>query len=341
MSEIKDYETFQLGDVVLQKGITLRNAILAFKTFGTLNKEKSNVILYPTWYSGFHSDNEWLIGKDMALDPEKYFIIVVSALGNGLSSSPSNTSEPFDKSRFPNVTLFDNVTLQHRLITEHFGIQKIKLVVGWSMGAQQTYQWGSLYPDMVERIAPFCGSAKTAPHNFVFLEGVKAVLTADDAWNNGWYDARPTKGLRGVGRVYAGWGLSQPFYKQELWRQLGFHSLEDFLVGFWERFFLLRDANNLLAMLWTWQNADISANSIFNGDLVAALKAIKAKTLIMPGELDLYFPPADNEWEAQHVANVEYVVIPGVWGHFAGGGLNPVDTKFIDDKLKELLAWNP
>ena len=84
------------------------------------------------------------------------------------------------------------------------------------MGAQQTNQWGCLYPDMVERIAPFCGSAKTAPHNFAFPEGVKAALTNDVAWNNGWYDTPPTKGLRGVGRVYAGWGLSQPFYMQEL-----------------------------------------------------------------------------------------------------------------------------
>ena len=143
----------------------------------------------------------------MALDPANYFIIVLSAFGNGQSSSPSNNPEPYNKSRFPNITLYDNVTSQHRLVTELFGISKIKLVVGWSMGAQQTYQWASLYPEMCENIAPFCGSAKTAPHNFVFLEGVKAALTADDAWKNGWYEegSRPTKGLRGVGRVYAGW----------------------------------------------------------------------------------------------------------------------------------------
>jgi homoserine O-acetyltransferase len=165
-----------------------------------------------------------------ALDPRNYFIIVPNMLGNGLSSSPSNTPAPYDMARFPNVTLYDNVTLRHRLVTEKFGIGKIKLVVGWSMGAQQTNQWGCLYPDMVERIAPFCGSAKTAPHNFVFPEGVKAALTNDVAWNNGWYDTPPTKGLRGVGRVYAGWGLSQPFYMQELWRAMGYSSLEDFFI---------------------------------------------------------------------------------------------------------------
>lgn len=198
-----DYEIFDLGNVTLSRGATLRDAKLAYKTFGKLNADKSNVIVYPTWYSGQHYDNEWLIGEGMALDPATYFIIVPNMLGNGLSSSPSNTPQPYDRARFPHVTLYDNVTLQHRLVTEKFGISKVKLAVGWSMGAQQAYQWGALYPDMVERIAPFCGSAKTAPHNFVFLEGVKAALTCDAAWHNGWYEKPPTKGLRAVGGASA------------------------------------------------------------------------------------------------------------------------------------------
>ncbi|SEF23227.1 alpha/beta fold hydrolase [Variovorax sp. NFACC27] len=333
-----DYEIFELGDVVLQRGATLRGAKLAYKTYGTLNADRSNVIVYPTWYSGQHYDNEWLIGPGMALDPAKYFIIVPNMLGNGLSSSPSNTPQPYDLSRFPNVTLYDNVTLQHRLVTQKFGIERIALVVGWSMGAQQTNQWGCLYPDMVRRIAPFCGSAKTAPHNIVFLEGVKAALTADAAWNGGWYTTPPTRGLRAVGRVYAGWGLSQPFYMQQLWHELGFSSLEDFLVGYWEGFFLKKDANNLLAMLWSWQHGDISDNPVFKGDFKRALGAIKARAIVMPAERDLYFPAADNEWEVSHMPNAECRPIPGVWGHFAGGGSSPADTRFIDDALKELLA---
>ncbi len=333
-----DYEVFSAGDVKLQRGATLRDCKLAYKTFGKLNAAKDNVIVYPTWYSGQHYDNEWLIGKGMALDPEKYFIIIPNMLGNGLSSSPSNTPEPYDRARFPNVTLYDNVRLQQRFITEVFGIERIKLVVGWSMGAQQTYQWGCLFPDMVERIAPFCGSARTAPHNFVFLEGVKAALTADAAWANGWYDKPPTKGLRAVGRVYAGWGLSQPFYMQELWRQMGYSSLEDFLVAFWEGFFLPKDANNLLAMLWTWQNGDISANELYGGDFAKALGAIKARAVVMPGEMDLYFPVVDNVREVEQMPNARCVPIPGVWGHFAGGGANAVDTRFIDEQLKQLLA---
>ncbi|MDP9913757.1 homoserine O-acetyltransferase [Variovorax boronicumulans] len=333
-----DHDIFELGDVALQRGATLRGAKLAYKTYGTLNAQKSNAIVYPTWYSGQHYDNEWLIGPGMALDPAKYFIIVPNMLGNGLSSSPSNTPEPYNLARFPHVTLYDNVTLQHRLVTEQFGIEQLALVVGWSMGAQQTNQWGCLYPEMVKRIAPFCGSAKTAPHNIVFLEGVKAALTADAAWNGGWYTTPPTRGLRAVGRVYAGWGLSQPFYMQQLWRELGFSSLEDFLVGYWEGFFLKKDANNLLAMLWSWQHGDISDNPVFQGDFKKALGAIQARAIVMPAERDLYFPVADNEWEVSHMPNAECRPIPGVWGHFAGGGSSPADTRFIDNALQELLA---
>ena len=335
-----DYEIYDLGDVVLQRGATLRDCKLAYKTFGTLSPRKDNVIVYPTWYSGQHYENEWLIGKGMALDPRTCFIIVPNMLGNGLSSSPSNTPEPYNGPRFPQVTACDNVRLQHRLVTEKFGIERIRLVTGWSMGGLQTFHWGALYPDMVERIAPFCGSAKCSRHNFVFLEGVKAALTADDAWNNGWYREKPAKGLRAMARVYAGWGFSQAFYREQLdIEALGYSSLEDFLVAFWEGFFLPKDANNLLAMLWTWQNGDISDNEQYRGDLKRALGAIKAKAYVMPGQTDLYFPPEDSQFEVEHMPNATLIPFASIWGHFAGGpGTSKEDVAFLDVKLKELLA---
>jgi homoserine O-acetyltransferase len=335
-----DYEIFELGDFRLQRGATLRGCKLAFKTFGELNVRKDNAIVYPTWYSGQHYDNEWLVGEGMALDPKKYFIIIPNMLGNGLSSSPSNTPEPYNGPRFPRVTAYDNVRAQHRLVTEKFGIERVPLVTGWSMGALQTFHWGALYPDMVERIAPFCGSAKCSRHNFVFLEGVKAALTADATWKEGWYVEKPALGLRAMARVYAGWGFSQTFYRERLdLERLGYSSLEDFLVAFWEGFFLPKDANNLLTMLWTWQNGDISDNDIYGGDFKAALGAIKAEALVLPGQTDLYFPPEDSQFEVAHMPNAKYIAVPSIWGHFAGGpGTNPDDVKFIDDQLKILLG---
>jgi homoserine O-acetyltransferase len=339
MVDRADYEVFELGDVKLQEGATLRDAELAYKTYGELDADRGNAIVYPTWYSGRHWDNEWLIGEGMALDPSRYFIIVPNMLGNGLSSSPSNTPPPYDRARFPRVTFYDNVEVQHRLVTERFGIERLLLVTGWSMGAGQTYQWAVSHPEMVERACPFCGSSKTSEHNIVFLEGVKAALTTDCAFAGGWYDDAPVAGRRAAARVYAGWGFSQAFYWQRLYREMGYSSLEDFLVGFWEGFFLDdRDPNNLLTMLWTWQNGDIGRTPGFDGDHVAALRSIRARLIALPAEKDLYFPPEDEEYAVQYIPNGELRVIPGVWGHFAGGGVNPEDTRFIDGVLQELLA---
>jgi homoserine O-acetyltransferase len=339
MTSRTDYETFDLGDFTLLGGATLRGAKLAYKTYGTLSDARDNAIVYPTWYSGRFWENEWLIGDGMALDPARYFIIVPNMLGNGLSTSPSNAPPPYDKARFPEVRVQDNIRAQHKLVTEHFGIERLVAVTGWSMGAGQTYQWAVSHPEMVPRILPFCGSARTSPHNIVFLEGVKGALTADAAWNHGWYDTQPTRGLRAMARVYAGWGFSQAFYLEKRYEELGFTSLEDFLVGFWEGFFLDdRDANNLLTMLWTWQHGDIGQTEGFDGSLEKALGAIQARAIVMPAQKDLYFPPEDNEFEVRHMPNAELRVIPGAWGHFAGGGANQVDIDFIDQGLRDLLA---
>ncbi|MCH7843535.1 MAG: alpha/beta fold hydrolase [Chloroflexi bacterium] len=334
-----DYEIFEAGDLELQSGEVLHGAKLAYKTHGRLNANKDNVVVFPTFFGGQHTQNEGMIGDGRALDPNRYFIIVPDMFGNGVSTSPSNAAPPDNRARFPGVSLYDNVTCQHRLVTEVFGIEKIALVTGWSMGAQQTYQWGSLYPEMVERIVPVCGSAKTSRHNFVFLEGVKAAITADSDWAGGSYENPPLRGLRAMGRVYAGWAVSQAFYREEVYLKLGYASLEDYLVEFWEARRTSADANDLLLMIYTWQNADISDNHLYGGDFRKALGAIKARAIVMPGRTDLYFPPEDNEIEVAQMPNAELRPIESIWGHLAGGpGFNPEDSKFVDDALKEILA---
>jgi homoserine O-acetyltransferase len=329
---------FDLGDFALRSGTTLRQAKLAYKTHGRLNADRSNAILYPTPFPAHHGDIEWPIGPDRALDPDKYFIIVLDQLGNGLSSSPSNTAAPYDRARFPIVTIFDDVAAQHRLATELFGLRKVALAVGWSMGAQQVYQWAVSHPDMVERIAPFCGTAKTTPHNAVFLEGVRAALTADGAWMDGEYQTPPVRGLRAFARVYAGWAFSQPFYKEELYRQLGFGSLPEFLTGFWEQRYARRDPNNLLSLLRTWQLNYVAAAPEPGGTLARALGSITAKATVMAAQTDLYFTPADVEAEARLIPGARFRLIPTIWGHMAGAGLNPTDSQFIETEIKALLA---
>lgn len=318
-----------MSDVVhLQRGGTLRNARIVYRTYGTLSPKRDNVILYPTSYGAHHTDIEWLVDVRHCLDPSRYFIVIPNMLTNGLSSSPSNT--PRDGGDFPEVTTYDNVMLQRQMLLELWGIDRLKLVYGWSMGAQQAYHWAALFGAAVERIAVVCGSARTAPHNFVFLEGIRTTLEAART---------PEDGLRAMGRIYAGWALSQTFYRREMWRGLGFKDLEDFLVRSWEANFLRRDMRDLLAQLRTWQAGDISANDLYRGDLQMALAGIKARVLLMPSATDLYFQTEDNRLELPHLKYGKLAEIPSVWGHRAGNPRdNPEDQTFIDRQVEDLLA---
>jgi homoserine O-acetyltransferase len=336
---MSDYRIFDAGDVPLQSGMTCRGARLAYKTWGELDSNGSNAILLATPFGAQHGELEWLVQPGGMFDSSRYFVVIPDMFGNGLSSSPSNAEPPYSGPRWPNFTIYDNVRVQHRLLTEVLGIRRLALACGWSMGGQQAYHWAALYPDMVERLAVICGSARISPHNHVFLEGVKTALTSDPAVLERTPNPAQERALRAVGRIYAGWALSQAFYRQEEWRTLGYSSLEDFLVGYWEGGFLKRNPADLLAHIWTWQHADISANTIYNGDLARALDAIRARALIMPSETDLYFPVEDNRLEVVHMRYASLLPIPSIWGHRAGMPVRHApDRDFLRQALQRLLA---
>ena len=175
----------------LQSGAILKNAQLAYATYGTLNAAADNAVLLPTFYTGTHVRNEALFGPGRAIDPARHFVVSINLFGNGYSSSPSNSTAPQDGPRFPQVTLFDNVACQHRLLTERLGVRRIALVLGWSMAAMQAYQWAAQYPDMVEAILPYCGAARCSPHQLSrFSTAQRRRLQADAAWNDGDYHGR-------------------------------------------------------------------------------------------------------------------------------------------------------
>ncbi|CAN7761872.1 alpha/beta fold hydrolase [Bradyrhizobium sp. LjRoot220] len=332
-----EYQVFEAGDVLLQSAVVFPSMRLAYQTYGSLNARKDNVIVYPTSFSAQHIDTEWLIQPGGILDPERYFIIIPNLFGNGLSSSPSNS----DITPFPAISYHDAVAVQRRLLVEQFGISKIALVYGWSMGGMQAYHWAACHPDMVERAAIVCGSARCSPYNHVFLEGVKAALTADPNFKDGRFVAKPSAGLRAMGRIYAGWAMSHAYYRDEVWREAGFNSLEDYLARSWDEAFARRDANDLLAQIGIWQRGDISRCVAFGGEIDRALVAITAHVLLMPGQTDRYFDVRDNEAEIGRLVNArsaELHPIPSIHGHRAGNPINyPADRAFIRGEISALL----
>ena len=335
---MSDTSQFTIKDFSLQCENVLPEATIIYKTYGELNSDRTNVILYPTSYGANHADIEWLISPDGILDPSQYFIIIPNMFGNGLSSSPSNNQAcGLAESGFW-FTHLDNIRAQKQLL-DSLGIEKLALAYGWSMGAQQAYHWGVLYPECVERIAALCGTARTTDHNKIFLQSLRTALTADPAWDGTKFENIPDRGFKTFARIYASWAASQAYYRQGLYYQFGYKSLEDYLVKGWETNYRQRDPHDLLAMIDTWLHCDVGNNSTYQGDYRQALKSITAQTLVLPSQTDLYFTPEDCKTEADLIINAKYLPIPSIWGHRAGNPYqNPEDRLFIKKAIAQLLT---
>ena len=335
-----DFALHDVGNLLLDSGETLRAAKLAYRTLGTLNADKSNAVLVTTWFSGTGKVmQDVYTGAGHALNPDRYFIIIVDQLGSGVSSSPHNTPAPQEMAKFPKLSIGDDVRAQHRLLTEAFGIERLALVVGGSMGGQQVYEWAVAHPAMVARAAVIAATARISLHQRVFVEALIEAVTSDPAWNGGWYAAGldVRAGMDRMARIVATAGWSAQFYRDERWRSIiGMSSLDDFINGVMKAYFEPMDPNALLCQMHKWQRADVSRHA--GGDLAAALSRITAKTMVMPISHDLFFPPAECEADCALVPGATFRVIQSPEGHMGLNGFEPGYMAQVDRYLTELLA---
>ena len=333
-------QEFVIANFHTESGTVLPQARIVYGTYGHLNAAKDNAVLLPSHYMADFHGYEWLIGADKALDTSKLFLVATELFGNGNSSSPSNTPEPFHGPRFPLTTIRDNVEAVHRLLTEELKIKHCRAIIGFSMGAQQAFQWAVSYPNFADRIVATAGTAKTYPHGVVRLEGQIAALTADAAFQNGDYTAPPKKGLEAFAVVWTAWLYSQEWWRRELWRESAKPdtTFEQVLHEYRTNFIPGADANNLILQMRTWEHHDVGATHGFDGDVEKALKSIKAPFLYMPSETDLYFPIGDARYEASFIPGVSLIPIPSLWGHTAGAASNPADGKFLNENIGKFLS---
>ena len=331
--------TFVIKNFRTESGVVLPEARVVYGTYGHLNVAKDNAILLPSHYMAEMHGYDWLIGPGKALDPTKQFLITSELFGNGRSSSPSNTPEPFHGPRFPVTTIRDNVEAVHHLLTSELGVQHLEAVIGFSMGAQQAFQWAVSHPGFADRIVVTAATAKTYGHGVVRLEGQISALTADPAFNNGDYTAPPARGLSAFGMVWAGWLFSQGWWRKELWRDPAKPdlTLDQVIDGFRKDFIPGADANNLILQMRTWEKHDVGFTPGFNGDTERALKSIRTPLLYMPSETDLYFPVQDAAYEAAFIPGVTLKPIPSLWGHTAGAASNPADGRFLNTAIRDFL----
>jgi homoserine O-acetyltransferase len=338
--EAGERHEFVIANFHTETGVVLPAARIVYGTYGHLNAAHDNVILLPSHYMADYHGYEWLIGAGHALDTSQLFLVATEMLGNGHSSSPSNTPEPFHGPRFPLTTIRDNVEAVHRLLTEELKITHVRAIIGFSMGCQQAFQWAVSYPTFADRIVGTAGTAKTYGHGVVRLEGQIAALTADAAFKDGDYTMPPTKGIEAFSVVWTAWLFSQEWWRKELWREGAKPgtTFDSVLHEFRTNFIPGADANDLILQARAWEHHDVGTTPGFNGDTERALRSIKVPFLYMPSETDLYFPVGDARYEAAFITNVQLVAIPSLWGHTAGAGGSPADEKFLNEKIGQFLV---
>jgi homoserine O-acetyltransferase len=343
---------FRLGDLQLRSGRILAAAHLSYRVLGRLRADRSNLVLLPTAYGAWPEDLSWTVGP--ILDPQRWCVVVVSQLGNGRSSSPSDGDPPLEPGGWP-VDHSDNLRAQIRLLEEVFQVESPALIYGWSMGAQQAYHWAVLEPQRPRRICCLCGTARTTPHNRLFLLSLRQALTADPAWDGRRFRAVPEQGLRSFALIYASWAASQAFYRRGRHRQLGYASVEDYVERAWLPAYRRHDPHNLVGMLDVWLACDVaSALASWRGvgaasaaaqsapppaphrdaaadPLADALGRIQARTSVIAARHDLYFTPEDCAHEASLIPAARWLLLESDLGHRAG---NPRDDPAVQALIR-------
>jgi homoserine O-acetyltransferase len=328
-----------LGDLRLESGEVIRDFELCYVTHGTLNAGRDNAILVTASLTGNHHRLDFLIGPGRALDTERYFVVCVDPIGNGLSSSPSNSaSQP--GMQFPRFSLRDMVESQFGLLREEMGLNILHAVVGASMGGMQALQWGVSYPGFMRALVAMTPMARTAPWAVAVVETARRALTADPAWDGNAFTAYPQRGWHawtGVMSVLAGRtprALEDAFeHPLEVLPWMDKLSADNRTNGF--------DAADWLYQSWAYQAHDVGTSPGFDGDTSAALASIRARTLILAPPLDIFNPVQGAHAAADAIAGATLIEIPSVQGHQAASSLQAEDAAFLNEEIGAFLAAVP
>jgi homoserine O-acetyltransferase/O-succinyltransferase len=332
------HQLYRIGDFPLESGEAIRDFAISYVTHGTLNAERSNAILMVTAISGNHHRLDFLIGPGKALDTNRYFVVATDAIGNGLTTSPSNsTAQP--RMRFPRFLIRDMVASQHRLLTEHLGINHVVAVVGPSMGGMQVLQWGVSHPAFMDGLVAMVPLARTPAWTVAVLEASRKAIMLDPAWNEGNYTAPPERGIRLWRDILSFLAARSPEMYRDQFPTAPLEVLpwleaqEKALVGAF-------DANDWIYQTWAYERHDLASTPGMNGDMLRALRAIRAPTLILNGTKDLLNPEYEPAEAARQIRDVRVVTIsPGtVTGHAAAGGVFPADVDFLNREVGQFLG---
>jgi homoserine O-acetyltransferase len=316
-----------LGDFKLESGETIRDLHLGYRTLGTLNADKSNAILWPTWFTGTSEQLLQFVGPGKLLDTSKYFVILVDALGDGVTSSPSNSVlQPH--MYFPQFTIRDMVNAEYKLATERLGLKHVHAVMGISMGGMQTFQWMTAYPDFIDKAIPIVGSPKLTSYDLLLWTAEEHAIEADAAWTHGDYTSPPAAGLRTVADI-GELNITTPSHvvahtPPEQFSAFLARAERDTIRWF--------DANDRIRQLQAMMSLDVSKP--FGGSMEKAAAAVHAQVLVIPSAQDHMVNPTPA-LDFAKLIHAQVFELTSDCGHLANScesaGMFPAIQKFLEN----------
>jgi homoserine O-acetyltransferase len=312
----------QLGDFRVESGEVIRDCHIGYRTFGKLNDEKSNVILFTTWASGTTEQLQSNIGPGKLVDDSKYFVIAIDALSNGVSSSPSN-SRLQPRMRFPKLTIRDMVNAQREVLTRIFHLNHVQAVIGISMGGMQTFQWMVSFPDFMDKAIPIVGSPQLAPYDLILWRAQVDAIMNDRGWNNGNYSRNPA---RAADAEFGALVLTTPDnYNKHMTRRQVLEELEKEKKqpGF--------DSNNKIRQAQAMMALDVTKE--FAGSMERAAASVKARVLVIVAKLDHVVTPGPA-LEFANLLHSQLLVLESDCGHMAPG----CESQKVNQAVADFLA---
>ncbi len=294
----------ELGDFRLENGQIIQDCRIGYRTFGALNAEKSNAILFPTWFGGTSKSLAGYVGPDKMIDSTRYFVIAVDALGDGISSSPSNSVKQ-PAAMFPQFNIHDMVRSQYLLITKVFGLTHLHAVIGGSMGGMQTFEWLTSYPDFLDKAIPWVGSPQLTSYDLLLWQAeLRAVEMGQQSGSSQQAISRLVATIQTL-------GIQTPHYRVTHTPRADF---PQFIAETDSNFAGIFQPDNWASQLRAMMAHDVSAP--FGGKLDSAATAVHARALIIVAAQDHIVNPEPALAFARMIG-ADTLVLDNDCGHLA------------------------
>lgn len=312
-----------LGDLKLRSGAAILDFRLGYRTAGKLNEKKTNAILWPSWLGGKSEDLVQYAAPKNVIDTDTYFVIFVDSIGNGISTSPSNSSSQ-PRLKFPEFTIRDMVESEYRLVTEVFHLEHLHAVLGVSMGGMQAFEWAVAYPDFMDEVITLAGSPQSTSYDKLLWSAQIDALLLDPEW----HDGNGTKPMVSGSLVYNEIGamsLTTPAYRVEQTPTKEFEAFRETLKKQTGDAASGCDAIRQRGAILT---LDIPGE--FGSTMEGVAKRVRAKLLVFVSPEDHTVNPAPA-LEFAKFAGAPVITLDSLCGHQSTAciSLGPVVAKFL------------